>query len=88
MVSYAAAAERRVPDEFKAGAVEEACKPGVSISAIARRIGIMPSQLYRWRCELLEAGEPGQIAANEVKQSAGFTKYGTRISVSRGHRFQ
>lgn len=31
----------------------------------------MPSQLYRWRCELLEAGEPGQIAANEVKQSSG-----------------
>jgi transposase len=45
-------------DEFKAGAAEEACKPGVNVSAIARRIGIMPSQLYRWRRELLEAGEP------------------------------
>ena len=50
-------------DEFKATAVEQACQPGVNVSAIARQIGILPSQLYRWRRELLGSGEPGQAAA-------------------------
>ncbi|WP_139813016.1 transposase, partial [Ensifer aridi] len=34
-------------DEFKALAVEEASRPGANISAVARRIGILPSQLFR-----------------------------------------
>ncbi|WP_442886074.1 transposase [Agrobacterium sp. CCNWLW155] len=32
-------------DEFKATAVEYACQPGVNMSAVARQIGILPSQL-------------------------------------------
>ncbi|MQX22685.1 transposase, partial [Sinorhizobium meliloti] len=39
-------------DEFKALAVEEASRPGANISAVARQIGILPSQLFRWRREL------------------------------------
>nr|CAD6436870.1 IS66 family insertion sequence hypothetical protein [Rhizobium sp. Q54]CAD6437050.1 IS66 family insertion sequence hypothetical protein [Rhizobium sp. Q54] len=50
-------------DEFKATAVEQACQPGVNMSAVARQIGILPSQLYRWRRELLGSGEPGQAVA-------------------------
>lgn len=49
-------------DEFKAIAIEQACQPGVNMSAIARQIGILPSQLYRWRRELLGSEEPGQAA--------------------------
>jgi transposase-like protein len=37
--------------EFKAAAVEQACQPGVNMSAVARQIGILPSQLYRERDE-------------------------------------
>ncbi|MCZ8158796.1 MAG: transposase [Rhizobiaceae bacterium] len=57
-------------DEFKATAVEQACQPGVNMSAIARQIGILPSQLYRWRRELLGSDEPGQAAPAVEPQSA------------------
>ncbi|WP_234839942.1 transposase [Sinorhizobium meliloti] len=39
---------RRWSDEFKAQAVVEAMQPGTNISAVARRIGIDPSQLFTW----------------------------------------
>ncbi|WP_280984926.1 MULTISPECIES: transposase [unclassified Bradyrhizobium] len=39
----------RWSDEFKAQVVTEALEPGASVSAIARRIGIHPSQLFAWR---------------------------------------
>jgi transposase len=57
-------------DEFKATAVEQACEPGVNMSAVARQIGILPSQLYRWRRELLGSDEPGQAAPAVEPQSA------------------
>ncbi|MBB3649139.1 transposase (plasmid) [Rhizobium leguminosarum] len=56
-------------DEFKATAVEQACQPGVNVSAIARQIGILPSQLYRWRRELSGSDELGQAAATVDPQS-------------------
>jgi transposase len=40
---------RRWSDEFKERAVAEAMEPGASVSAIAHRIGIHPSQLFGWR---------------------------------------
>ncbi|MGY3347161.1 transposase [Bradyrhizobium sp. USDA 4459] len=40
---------RRWSEEFKAQVVTEALEPGASVSAIARRIGIHPSQLFAWR---------------------------------------
>ena len=57
-------------DEFKATAVAQACQPGVNMSAIARQIGILPSQLYRWRRELLASEEAGQAAPAVEPQSA------------------
>ncbi len=39
----------RWSDEFKARAVAEALEPGASVSAVAHRIGIHPSQLFGWR---------------------------------------
>ncbi|MCZ4093691.1 transposase [Sinorhizobium psoraleae] len=37
---------RRWSDEFKSQVVAEALEPGASVSAIAHRIGIRPSQLF------------------------------------------
>ncbi|MDK4730921.1 transposase (plasmid) [Rhizobium sp. Pop5] len=40
---------RRWSDEFKERAVAEAMEPGASVSAIAHRLEIHPSQLFGWR---------------------------------------
>ena len=42
------AKHRRWSDEFKAQAVAVALEPGVNVSALARRLGISPSQLFGW----------------------------------------
>lgn len=40
---------RRWSDELKEQVVAESFMPGANVSAIARRIGIEPSQLFAWR---------------------------------------
>ncbi|WP_132551512.1 transposase [Rhizobium azibense] len=40
---------RQWSDEFKAHAVAKTMQPGPSVSAIARRIGVDPSQSFTWR---------------------------------------
>ncbi len=40
---------RRWSDEFKAQAVAAALEPGINVSALARRLGISPPQLFGWR---------------------------------------
>jgi transposase len=40
---------RRWSDAFKEQAVAEALVPGVNVSAVARRLGVDPSQLFCWR---------------------------------------
>lgn len=46
---------RRVwTDEQKRALVAAACEPGASVAAIARRVDLRPSQLYRWRRDLAE----------------------------------
>ena len=40
---------RRWSAEFKAQAVTAALEPGVNVSALARRLGISPPQLFGWR---------------------------------------
>ena len=47
--SVVAETRRRWSDVEKNAIVAEAAKPGVNISAVARRHGIKPSLLFRWR---------------------------------------
>jgi transposase len=59
---------RRWSDEFKERAVAEAMEPGASVSAIAHRIGIRPSQLFGWRGDARAAqGRSSLLAAVEAE---------------------
>ncbi|WP_405052294.1 transposase [Sinorhizobium sp. 8-89] len=54
--------------------VEEASRPGANISAVARRIGILPSQLFRWRRELSGDGEQSSALAKEQQPKSAAIK--------------
>lgn len=58
---------RRWSDEFKAQAVTGALEPGITVPALARRLGISPPQLFGWRRTLLnrqkEDAAPGAPGA-------------------------
>lgn len=57
---------RRWSDEFKAQAVTAALEPGVNVSALARRLGISPPQLFGWRKAFLNKqgeSDPGDSLA-------------------------
>jgi transposase len=47
---------RRWSDEEKLQLVEEACRPGNSVSQVARQRGISASQLFGWRRQALAKG--------------------------------
>jgi transposase len=47
---------RRWSEEEKLQLVEEACRPGHSVSQVARHRGINPSQLFAWRRQALAKG--------------------------------
>lgn len=42
-------ARRQFSEDAKRKIVEEACRPGVSVSSVARRYGVSTSVLFRWR---------------------------------------
>jgi transposase len=46
---------RRWSKEQKRAIVAEAFAPGASVSAVARRVDVVPKQIYRWRRELCNA---------------------------------
>ncbi len=50
---------RRFSEADKRRIVEEACRPGASVSGIARQYGIATRQLFRWKQELAPAVKPG-----------------------------
>ena len=43
---------RKFSAEFKRGAVEQTCQPGVSCAQVARELGIRDNLLTRWKREL------------------------------------
>jgi transposase len=47
---------RRWSEEEKLALVEEACRPGHSVSQVARQRGINASQLFAWRRQALAKG--------------------------------
>ena len=65
---------RRWAPEEKRGILEEAEQPGNSLSAVARKYGVNPNQLFHWRKlmregALIAVGADDQVVpASEVKQ--------------------
>ena len=57
---YSVDTRRRWNEDEKQEIVAEALQPGVNVSAVARRHGIKPSLLFRWR----------KLAKNDVKPAA------------------
>ncbi len=53
---------RRWSDEFKAQAVSAAMAPDVNVSALARRLGISPAQLFGWRSAHLKTPDEATSA--------------------------
>jgi len=53
---------RRWPPELKARIVAETLGEAVSVSQVARRHGLEPSQVFEWRRQLRAAAEAGGFA--------------------------
>src|SRR5258708_21207274 len=60
---------RRWSEEEKLQLVEEACRPGHSVSQVARQRGINASQLFAWRRQALAKGLV--IDARHERNAAG-----------------
>ena len=58
------ARRRRFPTEHKLAIVAETMQPGMSISYVARRHGLSPSLVFRWRRLMSEGGKEA-IRADE-----------------------
>jgi transposase len=57
---------RRWSAAEKVRLVEEAVQPGMSVSFIARRAGIAPSQLFAWKRRMAEGGHAAVQADEDV----------------------
>jgi len=61
---------RRWPLSEKLRAVEEASAPGMIVSSIARKYGIAPSLLFKWRRLMTEGGQEAVRAEDQVVAAA------------------
>jgi transposase len=57
---------RRWSTAEKIRLVEETMQPGMSVSLVARRTGIAPSQLFAWKRRMLEGGHQAVHADEDV----------------------
>ncbi len=60
------ARRRRFSTELKLAVVAETMQPGMSISYVARRHGLSPSLVFRWRRLMSEGGKQAVQADEEV----------------------
>jgi transposase len=61
---------RRYSVDQKLAVLEEAARPGMTISYVARRHGISPSLLFGWRRRMAEGGKEAVRADDEVVAKA------------------
>jgi transposase len=66
--------------EIKARLVEESLAPGANVSAIARREGMAPSQLFGWRRKLLASRQIGTASQTTAGGALQFARVETKPS--------
>jgi transposase-like protein len=64
------ARRRRFTTKQKLAVVAETMQPGISISYVARRHGLSPSLVFRWRRLMTEGGQEAIRADDEVVSAA------------------
>lgn len=70
---------RKWTSEEKRSIVQETYQPGMSVSLIARKYGIFPSQLFYWRRLMEEGGMKGIISQDEVVPKSQFKELEKRL---------
>ncbi|MDV3249713.1 transposase [Devosia sp. BK] len=65
-------------DEFKAATVARSLEPVANVSALAREIGILPSQLFGWRSKAAGRGKVKRVSTSATGTG---TADGTAIEV-------
>src|ERR1044071_6362152 len=76
------ARRRRFSTELKLALVAESMQPGMSVSYVARRHGLSPSLVFRWRRLMSEGGKEAVradddvVAASEVRRPRAGTRVG------------
>lgn len=73
------ARRRRFTTEQKLAVVAETMQPGMSISYVARRHGLSPSLVFRWRRLMTEGGQQAVRADDDVVPAADLRRAEERV---------
>src|SRR5689334_24756407 len=73
------ARRRRFTPEQKVAVVAETMQPGMSISYVARRHGLSPSLVFRWRRLMTEGGQESVRADDEVVPASDIRRLEERV---------
>jgi len=73
------ARRRRFPTELKLAVVAETMQPGMSVSYVARRHGLSPSLVFRWRQLMSEGGKEAVRADDEVVAASEVRRLEERV---------
>jgi transposase len=73
------ARRRRFTTEQKLAVVAETMQPGMSISYVARRHGLSPNLVFRWRRLITEGGQEAVRADDEVVPASDLRRLEERV---------
>jgi transposase len=73
------ARRRRFPTDLKLAVVAETMQPGMSVSYVARRHGLSPSLVFRWRQLMSEGGKEAVRADDEVVAASELRRLEERV---------
>ena len=73
------ACRRRFTIQHKLAVVAETMQPGITLSYVARRHGLSPSQVFRWRRLVTEGGQQAAPADDEVVPASDVRRLEERV---------